>query len=287
MIQFANEQTTPLVRQMWKACFNDTDEFLDLYFQYKYKEENTLIFFVDGLAVASLQMLPYEITFYGEKIPFAYLAGLNTLPEYRRKGYMDRLIHKAHEVLKERNIPLSILVPAEEWLFGFYEKYGYEKVFDVGDKPIYPLKKILDSHASLEDSYKAFNTLYADQDFCVQKTFIDFQTIVSEQTIDKFPPRFNIAGMARIMDVPYMLSLYAKNNNSHSFKISVSDEKTIGVYQIMHGNIQQIDNDVMADVNTDIRMLCRLLFGYRTSELDIPVSVFFPEHHPVMNLMLE
>ena len=107
MIQFANEHTMPLVRQMWKTCFGDADDFLDILFKYKYRNENTLIYFDGDKAVASLQMLPYTMTFYGEEIPFAYLAGLCTLPEYRRRGYMDQLIHRAHYVIGERGIPLS------------------------------------------------------------------------------------------------------------------------------------------------------------------------------------
>lgn len=99
MIQFANEHTMPLVRLMWKTCFGDADDFLDILFKYKYRNENTLIYFDGDKAVASLQMLPYTMTFYGEEIPFAYLAGLCTLPEYRRRGYMDQLIHRAHYVI--------------------------------------------------------------------------------------------------------------------------------------------------------------------------------------------
>lgn len=259
MIQFANEHTMPLVRQMWKICFDDTDDFLDILFKYKYKNENTLIYFEGDKAVASLQMLPYTITFYGEEIPFAYLAGLCTLPEYRRRGYMDQLIRKAHHVIEERGIPLSILVPAEDWLYGFYEKYGYEKVFEKGEKALYPLKKILETHPDIADAYKAYDELFRNKDFCVQKTFMDFKAIVEEQIVDGFPEKYDIAGMARVMDVQFLLSLWAKRNP---------------------------DADKEMEVN-DIRFLCRLLFGYRTNELDEPFRSLFPLHHPVMNQMLE
>lgn len=288
-IQFAAKETAPLVRRMWKQTFDDTDEFLDLFFDCKYKDSNTLIYITDNVAAASLQMLPYEINFYGEKIPFAYLAGLCTLPEYRKRGYMAKLIRKAHQVLTERNIPLSILVPAEEWLFGFYEKYGYEKVFDKGEEPIYPLKAILDRHITLKEAYKEFNTLYANIDFCVQKSYKDFQVIVKEQTIDKFPPKYNIAGMARITDVQYALNLYAKRNKKNNFRLKVTDDEsqTCAIYYLTHGEAKRMDENAGYDIVVDAPMLCRLLFGYRTSELDERLSKLFAEHNPMMNLMLE
>ncbi|WP_029903007.1 GNAT family N-acetyltransferase [Prevotella sp. 10(H)] len=258
MIQFANQHTMPLVRQMWKTCFGDDDDFLDILFKYKYRNENTLIYFEDGIAVASLQMLPYTITFYGEEIPFAYLAGLCTLPEYRKKGFMAKLIHRAHEIMRQREIPLSILVPAEDWLYGFYEKYGYEKVFENGNTPLYPLKKILIQHPDLEEAYTVYDAMFREKDFCVQKTFCDFKAIVEEQILDGFPEKYDIAGMARIMDREFLLGLYSKKNPDKE-KIEVEDE----------------------------RLLCRLLFGYKTDELEEPYRSLFPVHHPVMNQMLE
>lgn len=257
MIQFANEHTMPLVRQMWKTCFGDADDFLDILFKYKYRNENTLIYFDGDKAVASLQMLPYTMTFYGEEIPFAYLAGLCTLPEYRRRGYMDQLIHRAHYVIAERGIPLSVLVPAEDWLYGFYEKYGYEKVFEKGTVPLYPLKKILEDNPDITGAYKVYDTLFRNKDFCVQKSFTDFKAIVEEQIIDGFPEKYDIAGMARIMDADYLYGLYSQKNSHADMEIK------------------------------DIRFLCRLLFGYKTDELDKPFRSLFPLHHPVMNQMLE
>lgn len=257
MIQFANEHTMPLVRQMWKTCFGDADDFLDILFKYKYKNENTLIYFEGDEAVASLQMLPYTITFYGREIPFAYLAGLCTLPEYRRKGYMDQLIHKAHSVIAGRRIPLSILVPADDWLYGFYEKYGYETVFEKGTVPLYPLKKILEDNPDINEAYKVYDASFRNKDFCVQKTFTDFKAIVEEQIADGFPEKYNIAGMARVMDADYLYGLYLQEHPQTDICVK------------------------------DIRFLCRLLFGYQTDKLDEPFKSLFPLHHPVMNQMLE
>ncbi len=282
MIQFADNQTAPLVRQMWKTCFCDTEEFMDIFFSDKYRNENTLIYFEEDLPVASLQMIPYTITFYGETIPFAYLAGLCTLPEYRKRGYMDQLIHKAHQVLAERGIPLAILIPAEDWLFGFYEKYNYLQVFDKGDQNI-PLEEILKQHPDMDEAYQAFDGLFRNMDFCVQKNRADFETIVKEYSLDGYPPKTNLSGMARIIDPWFLLKLYAAKNPRIKVRIEVEEDTT---YLIKGGWVEAIDG-LSGDIQVDLKMLCRLLFGYNTDKLSEPLKTLFPIHHPVMNFMLE
>lgn len=281
MIRFSNEHIEPLVRQMWKICFEDTDAFIDLIFTQKYKPQNTLLYFENDIAVASLQMHSYTISFYREEIPFAYLAGLCTLPEYRNKGYMAQLIHEAHRVLKERNIPLAILIPAEDWLFRFYEKFDYEQVFDKSEEPIYSLNKILADNPNMESAYSFFDSLYRHKDFCVQKSFEDFKTIVKEYKNDGLPEKYNLAGMARIIDNSYLLKLFAIKNPCLNMRIKTEDE----VYLIDNGIVRKTEKSPDIEINS--RMLCRLLFGYKTNELNKPLQTLFAKHHSVMNLMLE
>jgi len=281
MIQFATDEIKPLVREMWKECFDDNDEFLDLYFTYKYKNENTLVYTQGKKVAASLQMFPYYITFYNQKIPFYYLAGLCTLPEYRKMGYMAQLIYTSHECMKKRAIPLSILVPAEKWLFGFYEKYGYEQVFDGNDTTV-PLQKILDNAADLNTAYKIFDEQIQNHDFYVQKDFEDFKIIVDEYEIDGCPTKYNLSAMACIINEDYLLDIYNNQTSYHGLPAIVKETGNLNrpVYIIKNGQ-----NTI--NIGSDKRLLCRLLFGYKISKLEPPFSTLFTEHHPVINLMLE
>lgn len=285
MIQFASEHTEPLVRRMWKICFGDTDEFIDLFFSRQYKHGNTLIYFEGDEAVASLQMIPYTITFYGAEIPFVYLAGLCTLPEHRNKGYMGMLIKESHKILKERGVSLAILVPAEDWLFGFYEKYGYEKVFDRSEEPICSLSKLLQESPDLETAYAKFDNMFRNKDFCVQKSFQDFETIVEEYINDGSPEKHDLAGMACIIDEEALLKLYALKNEHVRVCMRVIKGDEDMIYTVDSGIVKRGSDYV--DLELDIRTLCKLLFGYRTDLLEEPLKSLFPLHHPVMNLMLE
>ncbi|MDH6355584.1 putative acetyltransferase [Dysgonomonas sp. PH5-45] len=281
MIRFANNETKPEVRDMWKTCFGDSDSFIDMYFAQKYKNENTLIYIEDGKVAASLQMLPYTITFCGEEIPCYYFSGLCTLPQYRRKGYMEKLTLEAFRVMQERSIPLAILIPAEDWLYGFYNRYGFEKVFDK-DTDAIPLKDILDKYPNdLIQAYEAFDKLFRHKDFCVQKTFDDFKTIASDYIASDYPHKHNLAGMARIVDADRLLKVYARNNPDKSFMLKVFDSL------IAQNNLLFINKDGETELDAEIKFLARMLFGYHTYEFKPKYKALFEEHHPIMNLMLE
>lgn len=289
MIRVADDNTAPLVRQMWKISFGDTDDYLDILFKYKYKNENTLIYFEGDKAVASLQMLPYSITFYQSTIPFAYLAGLCTLPEYRNKGYMTKLIHEAHNLIASRNIPLSILIPAEDSLYDYYRRFNYEQTF-LKDNEVIPLKEIIETYPDKSDAYREFDSLFRYRDFCVQKSKIDFQTIVEDFLLDGCPPKTNLSGMARISDTWLLLKLYAEDNLQKQFNIKVNDNTTnkSSSYHINRGKVELIlGSNLCPDIEIDSRLLCRMLFGFKTEELDSTYNSLFDKHHPIMNLMLE
>ena len=66
MIQFADDTTRQLVWDMWKTVFGDPDDYMEIYFRHKYRNDQTLLYMEGNKAVASLQMLPYQFTFCGK-----------------------------------------------------------------------------------------------------------------------------------------------------------------------------------------------------------------------------
>ena len=72
------------VKTLWKLCFNDSDEFTDLYFKMRYKDEVNRVIREDGKIISALQMIPYPMTFCGEVISTSYISGACTHPDYRK-----------------------------------------------------------------------------------------------------------------------------------------------------------------------------------------------------------
>jgi Predicted acetyltransferase involved in intracellular survival and related acetyltransferases len=291
MIQFADDSTKQHVWDMWKTCFGDSDDYMEIYFRRKYRNENTLLYVDNGRPVASLQMLPYTFTFRGAEIPIIYLSGVCTLPEYRKKGFMHHLLLRSFEEAAKRDVPLMLLVPEEEWLLKFYDKYGFIQTFDAGTEALPSLRSLLDEYpGGLHAAFREFNTWYRQEDMTVQKSFDDFSAIVEEATLFDFPPKKSLRGMARVIDAPKLLSLFADRYEQKSFSVIVHDELLVNnnaVFTVSEGKSERNAPLVQPVLHFNIRELTQMLLGYHTSEKEEPLPSIFLEKKPKMHFMLE
>lgn len=276
---------------MWKSCFGDPDNYMELYFRDKYRPENTLLYMEGAKAAASLQMLHYRFTFHGAEIPVIYLSGVCTLPAYRRKGYTRALLIEGFREAVRREVPLMFLVPQEKWLVGLYAKYGFALTFDAGTRDLPSLKELVARHpGNMKAAYHEFDRHFRGQDMTVQKTFDDFKTIVEEGALFDFPVKRNLVGMARVIDAGRLLSEFASQNKEVSFNIRVRDElleHNNRVWAVSGGRAAGEMLPGVPDVHVDIGNLARLLLGYHTATEEAPYPGLFPEKTPAMHFMLE
>lgn len=117
------------VINLWRTCFGDPESFISLFFDHIYKEEQTLTLEKEGQVVSALQVLPYELCYYGTTLPVGYLCGVSTLPAEQGKGYMRQLMEQTLPYLRQKGFVLSFLIPAEPWLFDYYASMGYASAF--------------------------------------------------------------------------------------------------------------------------------------------------------------
>jgi len=291
MIHYADNTTRQQVYDMWKTVFGDSDEYMEIYFREKYRNENTLIYFESGKAVSSLQLLSYQFTFCEKEIPIIYLSGVSTLPEYRGKGYSRHLLMKSFDIAASRDIPLILLVPQEEWLLKFYDKQGFIQTFDPGTEALPSLNDLLQRHSeNLYTAYREFDSLFRYKDMTVQKSFDDFRAMVEEAALFGFPPKKNLMGMARVIDLQRLLSLFADQYPQTSFSVSVQDELlkiNSSSFTINRGKVERNGPPAETLFHFNIRKLTQLLFGYHTSGNEELLRNVFPEKDPSMGFMLE
>jgi GNAT superfamily N-acetyltransferase len=114
---------------LWRASFGDPEDFIRLWFGRVYREEDTLAATEGGRVVAALQTVPYAMTCHGERVAAAYVCGVCTLPSERGKGRMTALMRQAMGVMRDRGFALAMLVPASEWLFDYYRRFGFAVAF--------------------------------------------------------------------------------------------------------------------------------------------------------------
>jgi predicted acetyltransferase len=83
--------------------------------------------FVDGEMRATLRLIDMPLWFGAAPVGSGGLSAVATPPEYRRQGYIGRLLRATLEEIRGRGWPLSALYP---FSFPFYKRYGWEHVVD-------------------------------------------------------------------------------------------------------------------------------------------------------------
>jgi len=91
----------------------------------EYKSDNTYgVIAKDGELIAGMEVIPYTMSFDGKKAPMYGIAGVASLPENRRKGYIRNLFVKVFEDVYEKGGVFSHLYP---FSYDYYRKFGYEE----------------------------------------------------------------------------------------------------------------------------------------------------------------
>lgn len=181
------------VKQLWKLCFNDSDEFIDMYFRLCYNNDVNIAIQSGEEIIAALQMLPYPMTFGKHEINTAYISGACTHPDYRNKGAMRELLSQAFTRMSHNKVALSTLIPAEPWLFDYYAHTGYAPVFRY-NQSIFKLTGesftneaivLKRSNEFKKDIYEYLNRKLRERICCVQHTEANFHIVLSDLKISR------------------------------------------------------------------------------------------------------
>ena len=123
-ILIPHEELEGEVRALWQLCFGDDDLFLDSYFADAYQRESTLLYQEEGRLVAHLQYPQLSLIEAAETIQAGYILAACTHPDYRGRGYMRELLVEALRREQARGDVLSVIIPAEGWLWDYYQRTG-------------------------------------------------------------------------------------------------------------------------------------------------------------------
>ncbi|MCD8079827.1 MAG: GNAT family N-acetyltransferase [Bacteroides sp.] len=179
------------VKNLWKICFTDSDEFTDMYFSLRYREEINLAIRKNGKIVSALQMIPYPMTFCGQIVDTSYISGACTHPEERSQGFMKELLTQSFGRMYQQNVAFSTLIPAEPWLFDYYNRFGYCTVFYYSECSVpiskdTPLPTTYQIHSTIEtdeDVYDYFQLKMQERPCCIQHPEADFAVILADMSL--------------------------------------------------------------------------------------------------------
>lgn len=184
------------VKKLWRLCFNDSEEFIDMYFRLRYNSEINVAIESGDEVIAALQMLPYPMTFCETNVSTSYISGACTHPEYRNRGVMRELLSQAFGRMYRNDVAFSTLIPAEPWLFGYYAHMGYTPAFRYGRRTFQlhsnALGDILPGASPGtdwnfqvytdydEEVYRYLNRKMYERPCCLQHTDADFRVILAD-----------------------------------------------------------------------------------------------------------
>lgn len=116
--------------KIWQESFADSREYVKMYFERVYRDDEALTLEDgQGQTVSSLLLQRYAMTFHGSTLPVSYIAGAATRRNQRGKGYMSTLMTNALRESAARGDMLCALIPAREALYYFYRRFGFATVF--------------------------------------------------------------------------------------------------------------------------------------------------------------
>ena len=131
MIRLAVPGDIPLLKALWKRCFGDDDEYIDLFFTQRFSPDTVMVY-DEGSIRAMLSMLPLTLrTSSKGEFPAVYIYAVATHPDFQHKGICGRLLTHTHNFLRSRGVALSVLVPSSAELFSYYRRYAFDKQLDI------------------------------------------------------------------------------------------------------------------------------------------------------------
>lgn len=193
-IRLAKKDDIILQKELWKICFGDDESYIDFYFENKYKDTQAVVLFYGEEMAAMATMIPTKMILSDKKeYDLAMLYAIATHPKYQGKGFSTKIIDFANNYLKDNNKFMSILVPAEESLFGFYRRRGYKDGFYIREMN-FTLREIeqiatkitdnciIKSATSSEYNISRENMLNGTLHIAYSDTDIEYQKSLSRQT---------------------------------------------------------------------------------------------------------
>lgn len=179
------------VRRIWQECFNDTPQWIDMFFSKVYADENALVLDYKDRPVSSLMLQRYFMAFHGEEIAMGYIAGAATKRSERGHGYMSQLIKIALRHASHRGDCIVSLIPASRRLFFFYDRLGFSTVFYVRENRYTSLHSFSphDSYSLVDDMsseavFDFFRMCELRRNGSVLHSYDDFCNILSDNRLD-------------------------------------------------------------------------------------------------------
>lgn len=178
--------------KVWQESFSDTREYVAMYFDRVYRDDEAMTLTdPQGNVVSSLLLQHYRMSFHDAEVPVSYIAGAATRRAQRGNGYMSQLVRDALQESAQRGDMLCTLIPARSALYYFYRKFGFSRVFYTKEQRFtalhsFPVERVyhLMEDTAADDVWEAFDRFQNERECYVLHTRRDFDNIQADLDMD-------------------------------------------------------------------------------------------------------
>ena len=168
---YADKNDAEELSSLWTTVFGDESEYPEFFLNNAVAESEIYAAREDGKIVSAFYLVDCTLISRNNRYKGKYLYAAATLPEYRNKGIMSKMITEVSEELKNNGADFICLYPAEKSLYEYYEKLGF--VSDFSER-IYKMKKE-DIAPYLSARYFNGNVSYINiREYIPSESFIEF-----------------------------------------------------------------------------------------------------------------
>lgn len=179
MIGFAEKKDFEQIISLWHDVFGDSPEFVKEYLNRFY---NRVLLYREGEEIAG--MLSLLDLSEGKKTGY-YIYAVATDERYRLRGIASALIEYAKSLCRKDEF--LILVPAEDSLFGFYEKLGFSEISCVRKRNL--MKTVIDAYLPV-NVISPTEFMILRKEFFKDTNFIEWDIDVLNLLHDVFETKF-------------------------------------------------------------------------------------------------
>lgn len=176
IFRYGIDKDFEISKKIWLECFTDSKEEVEFYFSNLYSKENYLILEEDNKIKASLHENKYNLIINKEEVNSFYIVAVAVSPEYRGRGYMDKLLRKSLEQSRKNGYEIVYLSPINA---AIYRKYGFDYICNY-EKVIFSTEEISTTGFDGEDSIEKIELNLIDKYIC------DLMDIYNDQMKDFF-----------------------------------------------------------------------------------------------------
>lgn len=121
IIDFPRQEHIPGLKALWKEAFEDTDAFVDSFFETGFSLYRCRCIREGSRVLAALYW--FDCRWQDKRL--AYIYGVATAKNHRGQGLCRKLMETTQQILLQLGYSGVVLVPATRELFSFYKNMGY------------------------------------------------------------------------------------------------------------------------------------------------------------------